>query len=175
MSSQRSVWPCANCGEPTDWNFCSACRAMTLDDYTEPFPVDWHAWRRLWDKWRFAQRHELRGSSYRFPREKNLLADEVLGVWSINARSVELSEITFPALGERPRRLVRYVGITFGESGGGERNTELASSFAELELELGIGNWRSCDQCGVFTPASDAPDWPDGICQDCDPNDPEEG
>lgn len=140
---------------------------MNTEEYTEPFPLDWNEWRARWDTWRFEQRHELQGSSYRFPREKNVLADAVLGVWSINGRSVELSEVTAPDFGKRPRRDIRYVGITFAGSGGDERHTDIAGSFAELELALGIGNWRSCDECGLITQASDAPDWPDGVCPNC--------
>lgn len=80
----------------------------------------------------------LRPCTYRFPRTRNLLADEVLGVWGINGRAVELSEVTFPVLGERPRRTERLIGITFGGSGGDERRTDIVRTFGELERALGI-------------------------------------
>lgn len=31
-------------------------------------------------------------------------------------------------------------------------------------------NMRSCDSCGRETDAGEWPDWPNGICEDCDPD-----
>jgi hypothetical protein len=119
---------------------------MTTINRTEPFPVDWNAWRELWKAWVDEQTTPVRGAqghpavfqptSWRFPG-KNFLADEVLGTWSVNGRNVELSEVTFPALGERPRRDERLVGVTFG-TGAGSDEGAVCRTFAELEEMLGL-------------------------------------
>lgn len=107
-------------------------------DPAEPFPVDWRAWRALWADWRpaFESRHGVsRWNTRRDGRcpfeGRNLLADEVLGVWAIGTpgrrRAVELSEVTF-TIGET----CRYIGVTIDESGPGG-TTGLASTFAELD------------------------------------------
>lgn len=112
-------------------------------DRSAPFPVEWDAWRRAWNAWLDRQLSigTFTHSSYTFPPQ-NFLADEVLGVWSVNDRPTELSEVTFPDLsggrsGMRRPEMLRYVGITFGQASGHE-NGGLASTFAELERALGI-------------------------------------
>ena len=108
----------------------------------EPFPLEWTAWRALWREWIGARLADgtLTRSSYRFP-PPNFLADEVLGVFGVprgdgSGRTVELSEVTFPAL-DGSRRDARYVGITFGAASGIEPGG-VARTFAELETVLGI-------------------------------------
>jgi hypothetical protein len=101
-----------------------------MTDSGETFPLDWNEWRTQWAAWKADHAEHLGRSSYRFGR-KNFMADEVLGVWSINGRPVELSEVTFGAN--------RYVGITFGSASGSDRpDAPLVSTFAELEHELGL-------------------------------------
>lgn len=102
---------------------------MTTDE--TGFPVDWNEWRALWSDWRDEHAAELRPSKHQFPHQKNLMADEILGVWRINGRNVELSEVVF-TIGETHR----YIGLTFSTGAGGE--TGLAASFGELEELLGI-------------------------------------
>lgn len=108
-------------------------------DRDAQFPTDWNEWWKVWTAWK--RHHDLLPTSYRFPG-KNLLADEVLGTFSINGRNVELSEVTFPNLSERDEngRLrdhrVRMVGITFGI--GVDQAGAVATTFAELERELGL-------------------------------------
>lgn len=104
----------------------------------DPLPVEWNEWRALWDEWLQEQRDagRLTPTSYRHPGQ-NLLADEVLGTWSTGARIVELSELTFPALGDLGGRTVRYVGVTYPTAAGTDGGT-VVSSFAELEAELGF-------------------------------------
>lgn len=143
-----------------------------MQDKTEPFPLEWNAWREQWAAWLAEQREAgtLRPTSFRFPG-KNFLADEVLGTWSVNGRNVELSEVTFPALGERPRRDVRYVGVTYGT--GADADGAVVPTFAELERELGItadaGPVSALETCN----ACDAEPMHDrceaGYCPDCCP------
>lgn len=109
-------------------------------DRTAPLPAEWNTWCALWTDW-FAEQTTagvLQPTPYRFPGT-NFMADEVLGTWSVNGRNVELSEVTFPSLGERPRRTVRYIGVTFatGRTSGGS-GVALVETFADLERELGI-------------------------------------
>lgn len=117
---------------------------MTPEQHTAEFPADWTEWSRLWAEWKQAHTCQLGRTSWRFGRP-NLLADSVLGKWSIKGRPVELSEVTMPDFGardEQGRRLygrVRFVGITFGSGSGSDRpDAPLAASFAELEKELGL-------------------------------------
>lgn len=37
------------------------------------------------------------------------------------------------------------------------------------DIAGGAEHQRTCDRCGRVTLASDAPDWPDGICEICEP------
>jgi hypothetical protein len=107
---------------------------------TTRFPADWTEWRAEWKEWLARQERSqtFTLSTWRFP-DKNFLADEVLGVWRVNDRTVELSEVTFPDLSQPPYRAEtrRYVGITYGQASGIE-DGGLASSFEELERALGI-------------------------------------
>lgn len=98
----------------------------------EVFPVDWDQWREQWQAWREARAADLGPTSYRWPSDKNILADEVLGRWSVNGRPVEFSEVTF-RIGETRR----YVGLTFGEAASNDA-TALVDSFAALEEVLGL-------------------------------------
>lgn len=99
------------------------------------FPVDWTAWRAEWDAWREQHRDEMGATSWNFG-PKNMLADEVLGKWSINGRPVELSEVTMPdfSKGYGADR-VRYVGITFGS---GVPDAAIVASWGELDRALGF-------------------------------------
>lgn len=98
----------------------------------DDFPVDYDDFMPLWEDWRLSYiRKELMPTSWDFGR-KNLLADEVLGKWSINGKPVELSAVVFTIGATR-----RYIGVTIG--GEGDHNeTGLAASFDELEKILGI-------------------------------------
>lgn len=104
---------------------------------TDPLPLDWDEWRTLWAEWRTAHPEIAR---VRSPfKGKNFLADEILGVYRVGARTVELSELTFPNLSERDEsgRLIdghaRMIGLTFADGA-----TALVRSFAGLEEALGI-------------------------------------
>ena len=108
---------------------------------TDPFPLDWNEFRRLWSAWladvqaggqlaRFKGRTPFKG--------KNFMADEIIGVfhgpeWGV---LVELSEVKMPDFGARPQRDVRYIGVTFGNVKTGEtwvpEPSGLAASFAGL-------------------------------------------
>lgn len=106
-----------------------------------PFPIDWNVWRDVWNSWLQEQLDSgtFTRSSYKFP-PANFLADEVLGVWRVNGRTVELSEVTFPDLAgpRRPHGRARFVGITYGQASGNVSGG-VVSTFRELERELGIG------------------------------------
>ena len=39
-------------------------------------------------------------------------------------------------------------------------------------LRLFTGDARECDECGRVEPASNAPDWPNGVCTDCEDPEP---
>lgn len=120
---------------------------ITTEQAREMFPLDWNEWREMWADWRadMIDRGRLARSSYRFP-PKNFLADEVLGTWRVDGpnggQNVELSEVTFPALG-RDGQASRYVGVTYGTGAGtctpadyGREGNSLCASFAQLEREL---------------------------------------
>lgn len=105
---------------------------------TKPFPLDWDQWRDQWMQWRGDHPEIARARKNPF-RGKNFLADDVLGVYRINGRTVELSEVTFPNLSDRDdngnliRGNFRYIGATFEDGA-----TDLARSFADLERILGL-------------------------------------
>lgn len=131
------------------------------------FPLDWDQWRTQWDAWKQDHADRLGRSTFRFP-DKNFLADEILGVWSVNGRNVELSEVTFPNLTERDehghliRRQVRFIGITFGTGAGCDTPDQpVVRSFAQLEHELGL----TCPTCDKDTSGSEG--WSTGQCDDC--------
>ena len=109
-------------------------------DKDAAFPVDWNDWRTEWKTWREEHSADLKPSSWRFP-PKNFMADDVIGVFSISGRNVELSEVTFPDLSKQGSigsgNRVRYVGVT-SDTGAGTENGGLASTFAELERALGL-------------------------------------
>lgn len=129
---------------------------MTDETYTrnDTFPIGWDEWRKEWSEWLHAGQkpntHYRPGLNHYgrspFP-PKNFLADEVLGVFRIGSKIVELSEITFPNLSERDEsgrlieKRVRMVGITYWVNNGEKEGTEsggVVSSFAELEAALGL-------------------------------------
>ena len=110
---------------------------------TDPFPLDWNEFRHLWSAWLADVQAGGQLAWYRDTRRtpfsgKNFLADEIIGVyhgpeWGV---LVELSEIRMPDFGARPRRDVRYIGVTFGNVKTGEtwvpEPSGLAASFADL-------------------------------------------
>lgn len=120
-------------------------------DKTQPFPVEWNAWRDEWKQYRAEL--ESRSMVYRFQSDMhgpspfkgvNIMADEMLGVWVLGPLGtdgalqtpVELSEVTFTLGGDH----VRYIGITIGESGPGG-DALLASTFEELDDILAPLAW----------------------------------
>lgn len=112
---------------------------MTTAARTEELPLDWDEWRSEWRTWENAHAAQMRRTPSPF-QGKNFLADDVLGVWKVNGRTVELSEMTFPNLEVRdPQtgRLLeghkRRVGITFADG-----ETAVVGSFAQLEQVLGL-------------------------------------
>lgn len=107
------------------------------------FSIDWDEWQNEWRGWKSAHAADLKPTRERF-RGKNFLADDILGTWSVNGRTVELSEVVFPNLSERDEngRLkdynVRAIGITYGI--GAEGSGDVVHSFEELEDALGISH-----------------------------------
>ena len=110
-------------------------------DKTENFPTDWNAWRMMWDDWKAENKTHLCRTSFKFGG-KNLLADEVLGIWRVGDRTVELSEVTFPDCSGHTRDTLRYIGITYG-TGAGTEAGPLVRTFAELEEALKIAKTPS--------------------------------
>lgn len=113
-------------------------------DKSEPLPIDWDKWRRVWDEYRrdlerrYGVRRGVDGDP--FPG-KNMLADELLGLWTVGQpggeHPVELSEVTFPAFGKRwTGERVRYIGVTI-DGVGLEGRSELAATLEELDQILG--------------------------------------
>lgn len=100
-------------------------------DSDDHFPVDWNQWHPQWNRWLAEHVDDLKPTSYHFGAEKNFLADEILGAWSVNGRAVELSEVTF-TLGGTSRR---FIGLTIG-AGSLVRSTELVETFSELDRIL---------------------------------------
>jgi hypothetical protein len=101
----------------------------------EQFPLDWYEFRDQWHAWVREHLPKLHNTEYIF-KGKNFMADDVLGVWEINGRNVEIATFTFPDLtkpGWSADR-VRSVGVTFGDSDSGG----VVHSFTELEELLGI-------------------------------------
>jgi len=111
---------------------------------TDTLPRDWNEWRRQWCAWKAAHETRMIGVRSPFPGlQDNMLADENLGWYRVNGRTVELSAVTFPNLSERDERGflktydVRYIGLTYADDG--DRTAgPLVDSFAALETELGI-------------------------------------
>jgi hypothetical protein len=107
------------------------------------FPIDWNEWSAAWHQWLTAHADKLGPTLTRFPG-KNVLADEVLGTFEIEGRTVELSEVTFPNLSERDEREIlknerhRFVGICWEKDAQDSRESALAENFDELERLLGI-------------------------------------
>jgi hypothetical protein len=106
---------------------------------TLTLPLDWDEWRTAWMDWRAAH-PEVGRSRTRSPFQgKNFLADAVLGVYRVNGRTVEMSEVVFPNLSDRDdngnliRGDCRYIGLTFADGA-----TDLARSFEDLERILGV-------------------------------------
>lgn len=107
-------------------------------DTTTELPMDWNQWRAMWDEWRegFETRAGVRRgvAGNPFPG-KNMLADEILGTWTLGEpgtdgtrlRPVELSEATF--MGRR------IIGVTVDGVGTAGQGTTV-STFAELDNVL---------------------------------------
>ena len=111
---------------------------MTQNQPTDELPTDWNEWREQWKAWRDGNRTNVPVTKRPagFPKDKNLMADEVLGWFETPNGTVELSEVTMPAFGERPHRTVRFIGYTFAPHLEGE--TGVVSTFAELDEVLGL-------------------------------------
>jgi len=100
---------------------------MATTEPTTPLPLDWPQWRTLWAAFRYEQ-NDWQTSTWR-AKGVNFMADEILGVWRIGNRTVELSEVTF--LGSRG------IGITYVTGAGTEVPEDgVAHSFAELTAIL---------------------------------------
>jgi hypothetical protein len=101
-------------------------------------PMDYHDWRKEWNEWKAANANYLKDVRRSPFQGKNFLADQILGVWSVNGRIVELSEVVFPNFVERDANGhlmhydVRRIGLTF------EDDTAVVDSFSELEEVLGL-------------------------------------
>lgn len=50
---------------------------------------------------------------------------------------------------------------------GGYEPVLIASFYVAIALKDGL---RTCDECGRVTDAGEHPDWPDGVCEECDPS-----
>jgi hypothetical protein len=114
-------------------------KGWQMIDRSAQFPTAWDEWRPKWDEWLAVQLEAgtFKRCSFKFP-PANFLADEILGVWSVDGRNVELSEVTFPDLEPgRHGQTRRYIGITFG-TGAGTQSGGIASTFDELERALSI-------------------------------------
>lgn len=97
------------------------------------FPIDWNEWRKEWLDWRSTQ--TFNASSVEFGK-KNMMADDILGIYDINGVAVELSEVTFTDFGSGSmENKFRQIGITWqhGINGG------LVESFEELTDALNAG------------------------------------
>lgn len=102
---------------------------------TKSFPLDWDEWQSEWNQYRAAM--DQRWTKTTKFRGKNFLADEVLGAWKVNGRTVELSTGTFPNFSERDERGNlkhydrRFIGVTLG-IGVNAESGPVIYSFAEL-------------------------------------------
>lgn len=107
------------------------------------FPTDWNEFETQYNRWRGAidVAHSvvrLRNSAAKFPG-RNMLADEVMGIYKTDAGVVELSAVTFPGFGAEDRgKTFRYIGITWLVDGKNV-NGGLVDTFAELESALIAG------------------------------------
>ena len=125
---------------------------MTMtEDRTDTFPMNWDEFEAQWNAW-LADRmenDELRRTSFRIPG-RNFMADEVMGTFHVigvdrtheSGRHVEITTFRFPALGERPRRDVRHIGLTFSRGGDNREAGPVVSSWAELDEALGLDGVR---------------------------------
>ena len=112
---------------------------MSEINLTERFPVDWTEWNKLWLAWKAEHRADLRPGKPGTFEGKNFLADDILGRWRINGEEVELSEVRMPEFGVRPRRDIRFVGITFGhDRGTPDDRGGLVETFGDLNDVLGL-------------------------------------
>jgi hypothetical protein len=109
---------------------------MTTDT-DRKFPVDWTEWHAEWIAWR--EQQTFKPSAVTFGK-KNMLADDVLGIYDLSGGAVELSEVTFPGFGAEDRgKTFRYVGITWAVKGKRNVNGGLVETFGELEQALAAG------------------------------------
>jgi len=105
------------------------------------FPMDWPEFEGQWQRWLADHREVdwIRPTSRRFAG-RNFMADEVMGTFHIvgtdrtheSGRDVEISTFRFPALGDRPYREVRHIGLTFSRGGDMTEAGPVVSSWAEL-------------------------------------------
>lgn len=106
-------------------------------DPAEPFPVDHNLWTILWNRWRMANDERLLPLQGRNPfRAKNPMAEDVLGVWTIDGHPTELSAVLMPGEIRPDIQVIRYVGITRPDY-----DANIVGSFTELETKL----WPSAD------------------------------
>lgn len=84
-----------------------------MSDITdEPLPIDWRDAQR--EAGSFLSEVQLRTKPHGLPLGKHIMTDELLGYWEASDGSgVELSTGVLPVFGERPRRDVRAIGVTF--------------------------------------------------------------
>jgi hypothetical protein len=109
---------------------------MTAQTETAGFPLDWNEWQREWHAWRSKHSADLKGTRDRFPG-RNFLANDRLGTWKVNGRLVEMSEVTFPDFGARPRGDdIRGIGLTFGVGVNSEGT--VVHTWDELNEVLGL-------------------------------------
>ncbi len=106
---------------------------MTSAQTETTFPLDWNEWRAEWAEWKNA--HDLkrpRENPWRY-KDKNFLADAILGVYRVNGRTVELSEVTMPNFGARPREdfgpNAPRKSFGGGNKGGGDRDRRPARRY----------------------------------------------
>lgn len=105
---------------------------MMALDHLAKLPVDWNDWRKDWHSWRASTPgliSTIRPEGY--PKDKNFLADEVLGWFRCPNGIVELSEVVF-----RIYEPERYIGYAFSPHLEGE--TGVVCTFHQLEQVLGL-------------------------------------
>lgn len=114
---------------------------------TTTFPMDWDEFDNQFTAWFVGhlRSDRLRRTSFRIPG-KNFMADEVMGTYHVagpdgsheSGRNVEIATFVFPALGERPHRDERCIGLTFSRGGDDREASPVVRSFAELDEALGF-------------------------------------
>ena len=103
----------------------------------EEFPMDYDHWKVLWREWWARNSGQLVQMRHTDPnpfRGKNMLADEILVYLVHEGEPLELSVGRMPAFGERPRRDLRFIGISPADA----VEQPVVFSFADLERQLGL-------------------------------------